>query len=119
MKRFHWQIIFGLSLIALSTLFYVLHYSIFRDSHHIFLYLIGDIAFLPIQVLLVTLIIDRLLNERERSSLLKKLNMVIGPSSAKLEQICSSRSLSFHHKMTRSETIWCKPMTGPTKHFLL
>jgi hypothetical protein len=78
MKRFSWQIIFGLSLIVLSTLFYLLHYSIFRDSHHILLYLIGDIAFLPIQVLLVTLIIDRLLNEREKSSLLKKLNMVIG-----------------------------------------
>ena len=78
MKRFHWQIIFGLSLIALSTVLYLLHYSIFRDSHHIFLYLIGDIAFLPIQVLLVTLIIDRLLNEREKRSLLNKLNMVIG-----------------------------------------
>jgi hypothetical protein len=78
MKRFNWQIIFGLSLIVLSTLFYLLHYSIFRDSHHILLYLIGDIAFLPIQVLLVTLIIDRLLNAREKSSLLKKLNMVIG-----------------------------------------
>ncbi len=78
MKRFNWQIIFGLSLIVLSTLFYLLHYSIFRDSRHILLYLIGDIAFLPIQVLLVTLIIDRLLNAREKSSLLKKLNMVIG-----------------------------------------
>jgi hypothetical protein len=78
MKRFNWQIIFGLSLIVLSTLLYLLHYSMFRDSHHIFLYLIGDIAFLPIEVLLVTLIIDRLLNEREKRSLLKKLNMVIG-----------------------------------------
>jgi len=78
MKRFNWQIIFGLSLIVLSALFYLLHYSIFRDSHHILLYLIGDIAFLPIQVLLVTLIIDRFLNEREKRSLLKKLNMVIG-----------------------------------------
>src|SRR4030067_1357474 len=78
MKRFNWQIIFGLSLIVLSALVYILHYSIFRDSHHIFLYLIGDIAFLPIQVLLVTLIIDRLLNAREKRSLLKKLNMVIG-----------------------------------------
>jgi hypothetical protein len=40
--------------------------------------LIGDIAFLPIQVLLVTLIIEKLLNEREKRQLLKKLNMVIG-----------------------------------------
>ena len=78
MKRFSWQILFVLSLIVLSALLYFIHYSIFRDSHHIFLYLIGDIAFLPIQVLLVTLIIDRLLNAREKRSLLKKLNMVIG-----------------------------------------
>jgi hypothetical protein len=77
-KPFNWQIFMGLSLIALSALLYLLHYSIFRDSHHIFLYLIGDIAFLPVQVLLVTLIIDRLLNEREKRVKLKKLNMVIG-----------------------------------------
>lgn len=78
MKRLHWQIVFGLSLVVLSTILYLLHYTVFRDSHHISLYLIGDIAFLPIQVLLVTLIIDRLLNVREKRSMLKKLNMVIG-----------------------------------------
>ncbi len=77
-RPFNWQIFLGLSLIALSALLYLFHYTVFKDGHHIFLYLIGDIAFLPIQVLLVTLIIDRLLNVREKRSLLKKLNMVIG-----------------------------------------
>ncbi len=78
MKRFNWQILLGLSLILLSAFFYLIHYTVFRDSHHIFLYLIGDIAFLPIQVLLVTLIIDQLLSGREKQAMLKKLNMVIG-----------------------------------------
>jgi hypothetical protein len=78
MKLFNWQIFLGFSLILLSAILYLFHYSIFKDSRHIFLYLIGDIAFLPIQVLLVTLIIDRLLNVREKRSLLKKLYMVIG-----------------------------------------
>ena len=36
------------------------------------------IVFVPVQVLLVTLIIERLLNEREKQALIKKLNMVIG-----------------------------------------
>jgi len=40
--------------------------------------MIGDIAFLPIEVLLVTLIIHRLLGEREKHERLEKLNMVIG-----------------------------------------
>ena len=78
MKRFDWQIFLGLSLVALSVFFYFVHYAIFQDAHHIFLYLIGDIAFVPIEVLFVTLIVHRLLNEREKRSMLKKLNMVIG-----------------------------------------
>ena len=78
MKRFRWQILLGLSFIFLSAILYLIHYAIFKDSHHIFLYLIGDIAFLPIQVLLVTLIIDQLLSAREKRAMLKKMNMVIG-----------------------------------------
>jgi len=78
MKHFSWQILLGLSLIVLSIVFYLLHYAIFRDPHHIFIYLIGDIAFVFIEVLLVTLIIHRLLGEREKRTRLEKLNMVIG-----------------------------------------
>jgi len=79
MKRiFNWQFLLGLSLIALSTLIYFIHYFIFRDAHHIFLYLIGDIAFVFLEVLLVTLVLHQLLQYREKKVMLNKLNMVIG-----------------------------------------
>lgn len=78
MKRVNWQIILGISLIVLSVIFYSIHYFIFRDLHHIFIYMVGDIAFIPIEVLMVTLIIHRLLLDREKKAMLKKLNMVIG-----------------------------------------
>ena len=78
MKRFGWQVFLGLFLVVLSIIFYLLHYAIFRDPHHIFLYLIGDIAFVFIEVLMVTLIIHRLLSEREKRSRLENLTMVIG-----------------------------------------
>lgn len=78
MKRQNWQLGLGAVLLLLSVLFYILHYLLFRDLHHIFLYLIGDIAFVFVQVLLVTLIIDRVLQERERQARLENLNMVIG-----------------------------------------
>jgi len=78
MKGFNRQILFGLSLIVLSILFYLLHYAIFRDLHHIFIYMIGDIAFVFVEVLLVSLIIHQLLNMREKRTRLEKLNMVIG-----------------------------------------
>lgn len=76
MKR--WEILLGLFLIVLSAILYLLHYAIFMDPHHIFIYFVGDLAFVPIEVLLVTLIIHRLLGEREKRIRMKKLNMVIG-----------------------------------------
>jgi len=72
------RVLLGLLLILLSVFFYTVHFVIFRDSHHIFIYLLGDIAFVFIEVLLVTLIIHHLLGEREKRAMLKKLNMVIG-----------------------------------------
>ncbi len=72
------RVLLGLLLVLLSVFFYALHYALFRDAHHIFIYLLGDIAFVFIEVLLVTLILHQLLAEREKRAMLKKLNMVIG-----------------------------------------
>jgi hypothetical protein len=77
MKRFRWELMLGIYLVILSAVIYFTHYLIFGDSHHIFIYLLGDIAFVPIEVLLVTLIIHRLLEVREKKKQLEKLNMVI------------------------------------------
>jgi len=77
-SSFTHRLLLGSLLILVSIFFYALHYAIFRDLHHIFLYLIGDIAFIFVQVLLVTLIIEHILGEREKRALIKKLNMVIG-----------------------------------------
>jgi hypothetical protein len=76
--RLNWQLVLGLALLALSVVVYVIHYLIFRDAHHIFIYLIGDIAFVFIEVLLVTLIIHQVLTLREKRATMEKLNMVIG-----------------------------------------
>ncbi len=79
MKRyFDWKIILGILLVILSAVVYYIHFLIFRDAHHIFVYLIGDIAFVFLEVLLVTMILHGLLVQREKQAILKKLNMVIG-----------------------------------------
>jgi hypothetical protein len=77
-KKLTQRVLLGLLLILLSVFFYSLHFAIFRDAHHIFIYLVGDIAFVFIEVLMVTLIIHHILSEREKQAMLKKLNMVIG-----------------------------------------
>ena len=77
-KRYKSLIIVAVSFIALSILAYYIHYLIFHDAHHIFIYMIGDLAFLPLEVFLVIIVIERLLSRREKKEMLNKLNMVIG-----------------------------------------
>jgi hypothetical protein len=77
-KIFNWQVILGIILIMFSAVVYYAHYLIFRDARHIFIYLIGDIAFVFLEVLLVTLVVHNLLAQREKQALFKKMNMVIG-----------------------------------------
>ena len=78
MKKLKWQVILSAVLVLITVALYVLHFLIFRDARHIFIYLLGDIAFLPFQVLFVTLIINQLLSNREKRAKLGKMNMVIG-----------------------------------------
>jgi hypothetical protein len=78
LKKQRWYLEIGLALIAASAVIYLIHYAIFRDAHHLWIYLVTDLAFLPIEVLVVTVIVDRLLSARDRRQALEKLNMVIG-----------------------------------------
>ena len=64
--------------IAVSALLYYIHYLIFHDSHHIFIFMLHDFAFLPLEVFLVVIVIERILTRREKQAILYKLNMVIG-----------------------------------------
>jgi len=45
LRYFSLRVVIGIVLVALSALVYLLHYVLFRDAHHIFIYLVGDIAF--------------------------------------------------------------------------
>jgi len=73
-----WEVKLGVLLVLLSALISLVQFLIFHDTQQIFIYLLANIAFLPIQVLFVTLLINRLLESRERMERLKKLNLVIG-----------------------------------------
>jgi hypothetical protein len=78
MKQYKWQVILGISLILASASLYTIQIVVFRDARSTFFYLLQDIAFIPIQVLFVTLILNQMLNMREKMAMLNKMNMVIG-----------------------------------------
>jgi uncharacterized membrane protein len=73
-----WRVRFGLLLIALSVILYLVHFFVFHDLTYVETYALGDLAFLPIEVLLVVLVVDWVITRQEKRSQLTKLNMVIG-----------------------------------------
>jgi hypothetical protein len=77
-QRTNWLIGFGIALLALSLLLLGAHYVLFEDIHWLEKYVVFELAFLPIEVIVVTLILDRLLEWREHKERLDKMNMVIG-----------------------------------------
>jgi len=77
--RKHWfEVVLVLFLILLTGLLYSIHIGIFHDVHHLALFGLEDLAFLPIEVLIVTLFLDRLLKLRDRKERTEKINMIIG-----------------------------------------
>ncbi len=96
----NWQIMFAVILLALSAIFYCVHYIIFKDAHHIFIYMLGDIGFLFLDVLIVMLVLHRLLEYREKQSILKKLNMVIGTFFWEVGSVLLEKCTEFDEKQS-------------------
>lgn len=78
MKNLRRQLAFGISLVMLSALTYFIQIRLFHAGRDTLFYLLQDLAFVPIQILIVTVIIDQVLRLREKAAMLNKLNMVIG-----------------------------------------
>lgn len=68
----------SLALVAASAVLYVALYFAMGRLSDIFFYTFLDLAFIPVQVLLVGLFLNGLLVRREKRAILDKLNMVIG-----------------------------------------
>ncbi len=66
------------ALFAISLALYGIDFRIFGNLREISASFLGNLAFLPVYIIVVTLLFERVLRERERQSVMRKLNMVIG-----------------------------------------
>jgi hypothetical protein len=77
-KNMSWKLKLGIILVFISFILYIILYFVFHELHHQ-LFLLGiDLAFVPLEVLFVVLLIETAIGEREKRVMLEKMNMVIG-----------------------------------------
>jgi hypothetical protein len=78
MVRLTWEAKLGLFLVALTVVVYAAKFYVLGDAENTYYYVFNALGFLPLNVLLVTLILNQLLTVRARREKLEKMNMVIG-----------------------------------------
>lgn len=78
MSKLNWQIKIGLTFAAVSVVLYVVHYLVFHNFYFLSEYTLFYLAFLPIEAVFVTFVLDQLLEMRDKQERMEKLNMIIG-----------------------------------------
>jgi hypothetical protein len=78
MVRLSWEAKLGLFLVALTVVVYAAKFCVLGDAENTYYYVFNALGFLPLNVLLVTLILNHLLTVRAKRERLEKMNMVIG-----------------------------------------
>lgn len=119
------SVLVAAALLIAATLLHLLHMAVFRQARDTLFYMTLDIAFLPLNVLFVTLVLDQLLSARERKERRRKLNMVIGaffsstgyellrrlaPMAEEREQIAENLALdlTWDEPRIRRAMAWCQ-----------
>lgn len=65
-----------LLLLCVSALLYAIHYLIFRDLHHLAIFGLHELAFVPLEVILVTLGLDQLVEKTHREEARSKVSII-------------------------------------------
>src|SRR6266567_2230447 len=99
-------------LLMFSLILYCLDYLVFGGWAGIAAGFLANLAFLPLYVLFVTLVIERVLKERERLATRQKLNMVVGVFFSEVGSAMIMDCLAFVrdapelHKILRVDIHW-------------
>ncbi|MCK9151660.1 hypothetical protein [Methanobacterium alcaliphilum] len=78
MKWSDWKVKAGILLIFLAIIFYTADYLIFKDAKSVLFYIGIDLAFIPVEILILVLVVESAINKKEKQIIMEKLNMVIG-----------------------------------------
>ncbi len=79
-----WEVKISILLVIFSIFFYLINYLTFHDTIFIEKYILVQLGFLPLSVLLVTIVLNSLMVRKERRERMEKLNIVIGSFFADL-----------------------------------
>lgn len=113
MKNLKNTILVALVILGSSIGIYVIQILIFNRTQDTAFYLLQDLAFIPIQVVIVTLVFNKLLNSREKQQKIKRINVIITTFFIEAGSEMIEEMSSFDGKFDSfRETMTIKDLTG-------
>jgi hypothetical protein len=74
----HFKLLIGIMALVISVILYFFDFLITGDSNHMFFQILDNLSFIPLNVFITVVILERLIVRQEKQGMLKKMNMVVG-----------------------------------------
>jgi len=78
MKKFNYYVLVSIILIAISCIMFSIHYLVFGQAVNTAYYSLMNLCFIPINSLVVTIILERIIDHKAKEERMNKLNMLVG-----------------------------------------
>ncbi|CEN79484.1 hypothetical protein [Paraclostridium sordellii] len=78
MKKIRYYFVISFILIALSAVMFLTHYLVFGQALNTAYYSLMNLCFIPINSLVVTIILEKLIDYRAKKDRIEKINMLVG-----------------------------------------
>jgi len=75
--KINWKIKLGAILLLVSVFMYCFAYFTLHEQEKVLFYLVIDLAFMPLDVLVVVLVVEGIINKKEKEVILEKLDMIM------------------------------------------
>ena len=115
--KINWKIKLGAILLLLSIGIYTFAYFNFHASGEVIFYIILDLAFLPLDVLLVVIIVEGIMNKKEKEQILEKMDMILSAFFSELGTEILSKLNKLNYNEEKIDQILDNIEKWPDKDF--
>lgn len=98
MKKNKSNVILIVLLICISAAIFIIQLTLFHKPGETEFLFLQDMAFLPLEVAIVTIVLGRLLNDREKKQKMKKMNMAISAFFSEAGTLMITGMLKFYRE---------------------
>lgn len=105
MGKYKYEILLGIIFSVISLSFFSMQFLLFKDMNYIEKELMFQLGFLPINVFIVTIVIENLFSRRDKNVTNHKLNMVIGVFFSEMGRQLLNVLIGFDEDFVRTKQV--------------